>query len=86
MNHKDRERVTAFENLLHEHGERLARIEEKNKNQYKMLKEIDRNLFGDGGEGIIQTITEHKTYFKIMGATIGMLTGAIITIIIKILL
>ena len=85
MNEQDRKKFSHIEAILQSHGERLARIEEQNKNQYKMLKDIYKNLFGNGGEGLIQTAEKHKTYFKIMGAILSILAGTITGIIVKII-
>lgn len=81
MNEQDRKKFSQIEAILQSHGERLARIEEQNKNQYKMLKDIHRKLFGNGQEGLVQTVTRHKAYFAILGTAITILAGAVLKIL-----
>lgn len=81
MNQEDRNRFSHFEELLQLHGERLAKIEEQNRNQYKMLKDIYKQLFGNGQEGLIRTVTRHKAYFAILGTAITLLAGAVLKIL-----
>jgi len=77
VNNKDRQRLDRFEEILLQHGERLARIEEQNRNQYHLLKEIKEQLFGNGQEGLIKTVARHKAYFAILGSAIAVLASII---------
>jgi hypothetical protein len=83
MNGEDRRRFAEIEQKIDLYGERLARIEEQNKNQYYLLNDIHRKLFGNGQEGIITTLTKHKVYFAILGGAIIVLSTAFLNYIFK---
>ena len=74
MNGKERD-------ILKEHGERLARIEEQNKSQFKMIKDIKKAIMGNGQEGILKTVMRHDTTLNNVKWGTG-LSIAIISIII----
>ena len=75
MNGEDRKQLERFEGILIQHGERLARIEEQNRNQYKMLKDIYKSLFGNGQEGLVKIVARHKAYFAVIGGVVSALAG-----------
>ena len=44
----------------------------------KDIKEIKKKLFGNGDEGICATIITHRTYFKIIGVALTILSTAVL--------
>jgi len=81
MNHEDRKKLEEFQEILMEHGERLARIEEKTKTIFVSINEIKEILMGNGQEGLVRTVTRHKVYFALLGAAISVLIGILVKIL-----
>lgn len=78
MNNGDREWLKTIDKKLDNHSEKLSKIEEQNKNQYKQITEIKNCLFGNGHEGLFATVTKHKVYFALLGSAITLLGGCIV--------
>lgn len=86
MNDEDRKRMNKIENLIISHGEDIAVIKNQNITIFSDIKQIKRKLLGNGKDGICDTMTTHKTYFRIIGITLITLTGAIVTVAAALLL
>lgn len=78
INKEDREWFNCIEKRICKNTERLAKIEEQNVNQFKLLKKIDEKLFGNGQEGICTTLTKHKVYFALIGTALAFFGGYVL--------
>lgn len=61
----------------------VVRIDERAKQNKKVIDEMYRRLFGNGQEGIITTMIKHKVYFALLGAGIGLLLGCFIKLMLE---
>jgi len=66
-----------IEEKLAEHMTLLATIQEQNKTIFKRIDELHEQLFGNGQEGICDTLTKHSVYFRIIGASLIIIVTAL---------
>lgn len=85
MNGEDRKRMDKIENLIMLHGEDIAVIKNQNGTIFTDIKQIKRKLLGNGKDGVCDTLTTHKTYFKILGITITLTGGGLISVILALI-
>ena len=45
---------------------------------YRMVKKIDRTLTGNGQPGIVQTVTQHGAWLKVLGSGLLVVGGAVV--------
>lgn len=57
---------------------KIAKIETRVEENKALLESIYVKLFGNGNEGILTTLTKHKTYFYLLGTAITLMTGCLI--------
>jgi hypothetical protein len=56
-----------------ERDELLIRLDERTKDIEKNIKAMKSTLFGNGREGLCDTVNRHQTYLKILGACVAVI-------------
>ena len=56
--------------------ERLTIIESDSKATKEIVTRFDEKLFGNGQPGLVETVTRHKTYWKLFGRILVILGTA----------
>ena len=70
MNKADRDWMKKLDGKLDQHVQDIATIKEQNKNISTFVNKMDRRVFGNGQKGLCDEVTEHRTYFKIIGIAV----------------
>ena len=80
MNKADRDWMKKLDGKLDQHVQDIATIKEQNKNIATFVNKMDRRVFGNGQKGLCDEVTEHRTYFKILGIAIVTVPPSLIVI------
>jgi len=67
-----------LEKELHEIKMELVELRAQVEQDTRLLETMYIRLFGNGKEGIIETVNRHKTYFTILSASTGIIIGCLI--------
>lgn len=70
--------IEDFEKKLNNLEIKMIRIEEHVAQNQTLLENIYIKLFGNGQEGILTTLTKHKVYFALIGASLTGIFGCLV--------